>query len=276
MGLKLSDDEVKRILNVLSDKTGIVFEERKMAEVYKHKLEDFIASLPYRDFNKLILDITTGRNKKLLEELVNRITVNETYFFRESYQFEVLVDYCIPEIVKSKSGSEPIRILSAPCSTGEEVYSIMIYLLEEGSYINRYDFMILGVDIDVKAIERAKKGIYSERSVHKLSRDLLEKYFQKVGKGQYQVKRFLREGANFLVVNILDKEKMLELGKFDVIFSRNMLIYFDAQNKAKAIDIFYELLNPGGFLFLGHAETLNAPDKFELVKYDNNFIYRRR
>ncbi|RKQ60612.1 chemotaxis protein methyltransferase CheR [Thermovibrio guaymasensis] len=276
MSLKPTEKELKLLFDTLTKISGITFDEKKFKDIYKHKLSDFIESLSYSDFNKFLLDISLGRNKKVLTELINRITINETYFFRESYQFQVLIDYCIPELVKNKVTGEPIKILCAPCSSGEEVYSIMIYLLEEGKYIERYDFMILGIDIDTNVINKAKKGIYRSRSVHKLNKELLEKYFKKTADNRYQIKRFLRENANFLTVNILDRNNMLKLGKFNIILSRNMLIYFDQKNREQVIKTFYEMLNPKGFLFLGHAENINVPDMFEVVRFGNNFFYRKR
>ncbi len=273
MALELNESQMRQLLEALKEVTGIDYEERKVEETFRNKLKKLIDSCGYRDFNRLLWDVSYGFNKKLLQELINALTVNETYFFREKAQFEALVEYAIPEILKFRNPKQPVKILSAPCSTGEEVYSIMIYLLETGDLVERYDFMVLGIDIDTKAIEKAKEGTYNERSVHRLSEELIERYFVKKGK-KYTVKRFLRSSANFKVVNVLDEEAMVSLGKFDVIFSRNMLIYFDDRTKRKVIDTFAKLLNPGGFLFLGHAEKVNGDKRFSSIRYKEAFFYK--
>jgi len=275
MALKLTKAELQKLFKFIEQKTGMSYEDEKLEEVYNHKLRQFIESLPFPTFNDLMLNLSLNRNKKILSEIINRLTVNETYFFRESYQFDVFINYAVPEIVKNLNPWRTIRILSAPCSTGEEVYSIMIYLLEEGNYIRDYDFMVLGIDIDSEAIEKAKRGIYSKRSVHKLNKEILRKYFVELPSGEYQVVKKLRMGANFKVVNVLNEEEMKKLGKFDVIFSRNMLIYFKTPERVKVLSTFYEILNPGGFLFLGHAEKMEGNLGFKTVKVDNNFFFQK-
>ncbi|MDQ7055899.1 MAG: CheR family methyltransferase [Persephonella sp.] len=163
--------------------------------------------------------------------------------------------------------------MSAPCSTGEEVYSIAIYLLEEGNYIKKRDFILVGIDIDSLAIEKAKEGLYSERSLHKVPQNLREKYFIKEGEF-YRVRPFLRESVSFEVVNVLDKYRMKRLGMFDVIFSRNMLIYFEERERLEAIANFYSIMKPGGYLFLGHAERIPSHFKlFKPVKLGKSFLY---
>jgi len=190
--------------------------------------------------------------------------ISSKYFFREKYQFEVLVENILPALHKEKPENEHISILSAPCSTGEEVYSIAIYILEEGKIINERDILLLGIDIDS-----------TERSVHKIPKELLQKYFTKTDKN-YRVKDFLKQAVNFRVVNVLDKYKMKKLGKFDVIFSRNMLIYFDETKRVEALTNFYNIMNKDGYLFLGHAEKI--PPTFNLFrqeKINGVFVYRR-
>ncbi len=268
-------DQLKKIRNFIRVNTGINFEDEKLTGVFKRKISEVIKNEGYPDFETFYQDIILKKNKKLIEKLINAITVNETYFFREEYQFEDLINYVIPELDKIRPPSESINILSAPCSTGEEVYSIAIYLLEEGHYIKKRDFVLLGIDIDSSAIKKAKEGLYSERSLHKVPEELKKKYFIKEG-NMFRVIPFLRDAVSFEVVNVLDRYKMKKLGKFDVIFSRNMLIYFDEINRNETIATFYSILKEGGYLFLGHAERIPPQLKlFKPVKLGKSIVYRK-
>ena len=268
-------EKLKKLRDFINSKFGIFIEDLKLDNIYKRKFEKLMEKHGYTSFDNFYNDIIFRKNSQLHDDFLNSITVNETYFFREEYQFKTLVKYVLPELHSRKPQSLPINILSAPCSTGEEVYSIAIYIMEEGKIINERDIMLLGIDIDKDAIEKAKIGLYSERSVHKVPPPILNKYFKKVGK-YYQVIDALRQAVNFKVVNVLDRYAMKKLGKFDVIFSRNMLIYFDDHNKRETISIFYNILNSGGYLFLGHAEKIPPEIKlFKQIKIGDTFVYRK-
>ncbi len=268
-------EKLKRLRDFINSKFGIFIEDFKLDSIYKRKFEKLMEKHGYTSFENFYNDIIFRKNSKLHDDFLNSITVNETYFFREEYQFKTLINYVLLELHSRKPSNLPINILSAPCSTGEEVYSIAIYIMEEGKIINERDIMLLGIDIDKDAIEKAKTGLYSERSVHKIPPHILNKYFRKVGK-YYQVIDTLRQAVNFRVVNVLDRYAMKKLGKFDVIFSRNMLIYFDDHNKRETISIFYNILNPGGYLFLGHAEKIPSEIKlFKQIKIGDIFVYRK-
>jgi chemotaxis protein methyltransferase CheR len=209
------------------------------------------------------------------QNLINSLTVNETYFFRENYQFEALISNIIPEINNRKPKGSSIRILSAPCSTGEEAYSIALHLLEDDTIINERDIEIVGIDIDSKVIEKANEGLYSERSVHALSPKVKECYFDKIGR-EYQIDEDLTEAIEFKVANVFSKEEMRKLGKFDVIFSRNMLIYFDDASRKEVAMTFYDMLNPYGYILLGHAEFMNKiVSVFHPKKFEQALVYQK-
>jgi chemotaxis protein methyltransferase CheR len=209
------------------------------------------------------------------QELINSLTVNETYFFRENYQFETLVSDILPEIDYLKKNSEPIRILSAPCSTGEEAYSIAIHLLESDDLVNRRDIEIVGIDIDSNVIESAKSGKFPNRSLHTLSDNLKNKYF--ISKGGYNyIDEDLRDVIDFKVANVFSKKDMRKLGKFDVIFSRNMLIYFDDASRKEVAMTFYDLLNMNSYVLLGHAEYMSRiVSVFKPIKFEKSIVYKK-
>jgi chemotaxis protein methyltransferase CheR len=215
------------------------------------------------------------KDEKEFQELINCLTVNETYFFRENYQFETLVKDILPEIDYLKRKSDPIRILSAPCSTGEEAYSIAIHLLEDDNLINKRDIEIIGIDIDSNVIESAHLGKYTNRSIHTLSPELKEKYFTKKA-GYNYIDSELTEAIDFKVANVFNKKDMRKLGKFDVIFSRNMLIYFDDASRKEVAMTFYDLLNINGYVLLGHAEYMNRiVSVYKPIKFEKSIVYKK-
>ncbi len=267
--------KLKKLRDFLNMRYGIFIDDSKLKSIYKKKIDKLLEKHRYKNMSDFYQDIIFNKKPELTEELISIVTVNETYFFREQHQFETLIKYILPDLDRKLPSSECINILSAPCSSGEEIYSVAIYLLEEGNLINKRDFMLLGIDIDSKMIEKAEKGIFSERSLSKLPDHIKDKYFKKDGKN-YVINSFLRKSVNFRTVNILDKYKMKKLGKFDVVFCRNMLIYFDERNRREALSIFYNIMKPESYLFLGHAESI--PDKFGLfkkIKIGESYLYKK-
>jgi chemotaxis protein methyltransferase CheR len=267
--------KLKKLRNFLNDEIGIYVEDDKLQSIYKRKIVKVLEKFGYEKFDRFFKELLLRKNSLLKQELINVFTVNETYFFREKHQFETLINYVLPELDKIRPLNETISILCAPVSTGEELYSIAILLMEEGNLIKKRDFLLLGIDIDSNVINKAKEGVYSARSVHKLPPELIQKYFIEEN-GKYRVKDFLKKAVNFKVVNILDKFAMKKLGMFDVIFSRNMLIYFDEKSKREALAIFYSILKDEGYLFLGHAERIpNDIKLFINLKIGESFVYKK-
>lgn len=190
---------------------------------------------------------------ELKQDLINLLTVNETYFYRELTQLKEAIDFAKNRI--------SVDILCAPCATGEEVYTLSMMLSEEDSFNNR--FHIKGIDINSEAINKAKSGIYNARSLHKLSDDLQVKYFHPY-EDKFQIRRKHFTNVDFSVVNIFDNS-FVAYGKFDILFSRNMLIYFDEEYRLKAMQRFSELLKPDGRIYLGHADIV--PENNFLTKH---------
>ena len=273
--MEISDYQLRKLRNYLNGEIGIFVEDSKMQSIYKRKIIKLLKEKGYSDFEDFYKDLILKRSSVLRQDLINVFMVNETYFFREKYQFDTLINYVLPELDTLRPKNEVINILCAPVSTGEELYSIAIMLMEEGTLIKKRDFMLLGIDIDSDAIAKAKEGIYSERSVHKLPSEIIEKYFVKIG-NKYRVKDFLKKAVNFKIVNVMDKYQMKKLGMFDVIFSRNMLIYFDEKSKREVIATFYSILKNNGYLFLGHAERVPSDiTLFKSLKLGESFVYKK-
>lgn len=257
-------------------KSGIYLEESKHYDKMEKFIIGRITELEYADFRKYFYHLRFEDQKGIeFQELMNAVTVNETYFFREHDQFEVLVNDVLPELDRKRAKSEPLRILSAPCSTGEEPYSMVLYLLEEANLIERRDIEIIGIDIDSNVINKAQDGKFSERSVHAIPPNQVKSYFKKVGYG-FNLIPDLIGTVDFKVVNIFDRAEIRKLGKFDVIFSRNMLIYFDDASKKEVAMNFYDMLKPDGYVFLGHAEYMSRiVSVFKAKKFGTTMIYQK-
>ncbi len=210
-----------------------------------------------------------------MQLLINSMTVNETYFFRETYQFSCLVNDLLPEIVRDKSGRK-VSIWSFPCSTGEEPYSIALWLLENWAEVDQFEISILASDIDTRTLERAREGLYNARSIRSLPKSMLSRYFEPVSNGYWQVIPELRNSIDFSCVNLMDRLRMQSHRGFDVIFCRNVLIYFDDASRSAAAKALYDALRPGGFLCLGHSDSLSrVSELFVARRFADCVVYQK-
>jgi chemotaxis protein methyltransferase CheR len=273
--ITISDEDFQKFREFFYRKVGIQFEVTKRYFVDKRLIEriEAIGAKDFRDYFMMLRFEASGLE---LQTLVNLMTVNETYFFREEYQFQCLVNSLMGEITQNKKDKEPIRIWSIPSSSGEEPYSIVIYLLEHWPDIENWDVEIISSDIDSEIIKSARRGLYSARSVQYLPVHLLNKYFKPVAGGSYQICEDLRSAVEFTCVNLMDAEDMRSYRKFDVIFCRNLLIYFDDQSRRQAAETFFDALNPGGFVCLGHSESMSRISSlFRVRKFPEAIVYEK-
>ena len=207
-------------------------------------------------------------------ELVNAITTNLTAFFRENHHFEYLRDTVLPKLLIENKDERKIRIWSAGCSTGEEPYSLAITLKENLPANLHWDTQILATDIDSNVLAKASKGVYGEDRVADISKKILRDWFMK-GKGEnagsVRIKPDARSLINFGQLNLMDNWSVGDVK--DVIFCRNVVIYFDRESKTNLIDRYADNLKDGGYLFIGHSESLyKITDRFELI---GNTIYQK-
>ncbi|HYC27670.1 MAG TPA: protein-glutamate O-methyltransferase CheR, partial [Chitinophagaceae bacterium] len=211
-----------------------------------------------------------------LQVLVNLMTTNETYFFREEYQFKSLVNAILPEVVKKKKKGDLIRIWSIPSSSGEEPYSLAIYLLERWAEVDDYNIELLASDIDTRVLKLAEKGIYQKRSLQYLPPELVEKYFTQLNATDFQIAQTIRDSVAFTRVNVTDAAQTRSYRDFDIIFCRNLLIYFDDMSRREAADTFYDALVPGGFICLGHSESMSRISPlFTARKFPDSIVYQK-
>ena len=276
MSVMLSEENFKKLIEYIYRKSGIYLEVDKHYDKLVKYMSSRCSELEFDSFRKYFYKLRFDDADGLeFQELMNAVTVNETYFYREVNQFEVLVNHILPEIHASKPADEVIRILSAPSSTGEEPYSMILHLLEEANLIEERDIEIIGIDIDSTVIEKAKKANYSDRAVHAIPKQVLSAYFDKKQFG-YKLIDDLIGTVDFKVCNIFDKTDVKKLGKFDVIFSRNMLIYFDDASRKEVAMTFYDLLNPDGYVLLGHAEYMSRiVSVYKAKKIGDTLVYQK-
>lgn len=272
--ITIADEDFLKFREYFYRRTGIYFEDNKRYFVDKRLVERMALtqSDSFRDyFMQLRVDLGGGE----MQQLVNAMTVNETYFLREEYQFRCMVRSMLPDIASRKRPGERIRIWSMPSSTGEEPYSIALYLLEYWPQIEQYDVEIIASDIDTEALRQAREGIFSRRSLQYLPLELLARYFTAYG-SDYQLNADIREAVQFSRVNLNEPNDTRGYHGFDVIFCRNLLIYFDDISRRQAAETFFDALNPGGYICLGHSESMSRISSlFKVRKFPEAIVYQK-
>lgn len=260
----LTQEEFDYICKLVYDTTGIVLDERKREMIYR-RLMKRLRETGLKTFSSYYQKLR--QDEQELPAFINSITTNLTSFFRENHHFEFLEKQVFPELEKSKE-SRRIRIWSAACSTGEEPYSIAITLREAlGSRINQWDAKILATDLDSECIQTAASGVYRSERIASLTEARQRQWFMRSASkemSQVKVKSALTELIAFKTLNLLSQWPMK--GPFDVIFCRNVLIYFDRETQSELIARYHGLLSANGYLMLGHSESLPREcNSFEVV-----------
>jgi chemotaxis protein methyltransferase CheR len=266
--------DFSRLCEFLYRRTGLVFTEAKRYYVERRVNERMRAtgSLSFNSyFARLRID-ALGE----IEQLVNAFTVNETYFYRESHQLRCLTNDLLAERARLTAPAKAIRIWSLPCSTGEEPYSIAIWLLQNWPLVDAFDIEIVGSDIDTRVLAAARAGVFGKRALMHLPGEVIDKYFVALGGDQWCLLDDIRGSVSFEPVNLIDAPETAAFGRFDVIFCRNVLIYFDDASRRVAAENLYESLLPGGFLCLGHTESMSRISPlFEVRRYSDAIVYQR-
>ncbi|MEI8254965.1 MAG: protein-glutamate O-methyltransferase CheR, partial [Deltaproteobacteria bacterium] len=221
----ISDDDFEKFREFFYRKTGIAFEPTKRYFVDK-RLVERIEATASGTFRAYFTMLRFQASCAEMQQLTNLMTVNETYFLREEYQFQCLVRSMLPDIAARKTDRSPVRIWCIPSSTGEEPYSIAMYLLEHWPGISEWDVEIISSDIDTDVLQRAREGLYAARSVHNVPAAWMKKYFTPKG-DSYQLSDVVRQSVELTRVNLADQSETRHYRDFDVIFCRNLLIYFD-------------------------------------------------
>ncbi len=269
------DKDFRFLSSTIYEKTGIVLKDHKKNMVYS-RLARRLRELKLNRFSDYCALLKSREGVDEVGFLINAITTNLTKFFREIHHFEHLKDVVIPEVshMAAATGRNRLRIWSAGCSSGEEPYSIAMTLTQAMPRLATWDARILATDLDTTMVARGKAGVYPAAAIADLPGGYRSRFFGKApGAGDtFQVAGGLKDLIAFKQLNLLGPWPMR--GPFDAIFCRNVMIYFDEPTKAKLIDRFSGMLRPGGWLYIGHSETLL--DVQSLFELKGRTVYRRR
>lgn len=272
--IPLPEDVFRLIRDIIKDYCGLYFddasryllEKRLSRRVRNHHLSDF------RDYYRFIR--YDKRTEEELTAIMDVLTVNETYFFREQNQLKAFSEEILEELKAVNRGRKTLRIWSAGCSTGEEPYTIAMLINERGHF-NGWDIEIHGSDINQWVLQTARRGVYRRNSFRTTEPYFISKYFIEED-GSFKISDAAKKHVNFSYLNLLDPLKSRFLGKMDVVFCRNVLIYFDHASRRRVIENFHDRLVDGGYLLLGHAESLiNISTAFTLKHLKNDMVYQK-
>ncbi len=273
--LTITDADFEKFREYFYRKTGIQFDTTKRYFVDK-RLVERIEATDCDSFREYFVKLRFEANGTEMQSLVNCMTVNETYFFREAYQFDCMVNSMLSELVAQRKPGSRIRIWSIPSSTGEEPYSIALYLLERWPLISQYEVEILSSDIDTTVLDAAQRAIYSTRSIANLPKPYLQKYFKPLPEGEYKLSRDIVDAVEFSRINLSDPVDTRRFRDIDLIFCRNLLIYFDDLSRRIAAEAMYDALRPGGFVCLGHSESMSRISSlFEVRRFPDAMVYQK-
>lgn len=274
----MKPEEFRLIREFVAEEFGLLIDEGRISFLSSRLLAR-LADLRLESFRDYYACLKfSPRAGKEHQQLISILTNNETYFFREDAQLQVLCEHILPRLKEEQQHTtqRKIRIYSAGCSSGEEVYTIAMLLLESGHFLWDWDIMVTGIDVDPQMIAMARAGIYSGRAFQTTSPQYQERYFTKNGE-YYQVKDSLRRITSFEEGNLLRLEPFLKNDPAHVIFCRNVFIYFSEDTTRKIVESFADLLVPEGHLFLGHSESLSrVTSRYQPVRHPGAIIYRKR
>ncbi len=270
--IKINEEEFIELKDIIYNYSGIMLNKNKKYLV-ESRLSERVLELNFTTFKEYISYLKYNINKFTeLRTLINLITINETYFFREKSQIDHLISHIVPDLIAK--GKEHIRIWSAPCSTGEEPYSIAILLYDAGLF-QKAKIEIIATDINSDSITMAKKGEYKKPSFRGVPVYFMRNFNKSYT--SYFIKQDIKKYVTFNVGNIINPFITTSIGNVDIIFCRNLLIYFDIKSKQKAIKNFYNMLNDPGYLFLGHSEILNnVSEDFVFQNLGNCIMYKKK
>ncbi|HEY9165609.1 MAG TPA: protein-glutamate O-methyltransferase CheR [Candidatus Kryptonia bacterium] len=274
---KLDDDVFIRLRDFIYEKTGIFFAENKKY-LLESRVSKRLAALGLETYSRYFSELMNGRGAMELSHLINSVTINETFFFRNEPQFKALEEIVLPELAERKmqAGANAIRIWSAACSTGEEAHTIALIIREKiRPKYPGVKFEIVGTDINTHVLETAAKGVYKDYAVRNIPKNYLGKYF-KQDQDKYQLDQEVAAMSEFRQLNLFDRNMMRTMRNYDVVFAANVLIYFDFKSKQTVVSSIYDSLNKGGYFFIGYSETLyGLSQAFKPVHFEKTIAYRK-
>ncbi len=269
--MAFTNKEFQKFRDFIYNATGIWFSENKKNSLF-NKISSRMQKIGIDSLNDYFSIITSIDDRGEYENLINEITTNETYFFRNKPQFDALNNFILPKIISEKiaKNEKKIRIWSAGCSTGEEPYSISISLLEQLRFASMWDIYILATDISTEVLLKAEEGRYNEKAIKMMDSNILKKYFE-YNDSSYIIKDSVKKLVKFEYQNLVD---VIFEKDMDIIFCRNVLIYFKEDFREKLLDKFYFSLKNGGYFFVGHSEMIRDK-RFKMIFFKDTILYQK-
>jgi chemotaxis protein methyltransferase CheR len=268
---RLTLQELAEIAGYVKEHYGVNLE--KKSTLIEGRLGLHIAALGFSSYGEYFDFVRQDEGGREMADMINRLTTNHTYFMRESDHFDFFIGEVMPWIESISDGYD-LRIWCAGCSTGEEPYGLSIYIMDYlalHGLTNSWDSVILASDISEKVLADAAEGIYTEENLSAMSKERIQKYFLPLGDARYQVTEQLRKNVAFRKINLL--RSFAPKTPYHTIFCRNVMIYFDTETKVDLVNRFYDALLPGGYLFIGHSESLTTFEhRFQYIKPS---VYRK-
>ena len=271
----ISADHIQKLCLQIYQKLGLHFDEKKVYFL-RTRVAKRMAALGVENPADYIFMVTyADPDGTEMQALANLVTTNETYMFREYDQLQAFANECLPEVLSAKQArsDRSLRIWSAGCSSGEEPYTLAMILQEVFPQAQYWDCKIVASDIDQNMLQKVAAARYGERSVHDVPDQYREKYLTCIG-DDYVVRKRTADLVAPVHLNLIDRVAMRSMRNFDFIFCRNVLIYFDDLSRKTVVDHFYNALNPGGYIFLGHSESIGrVTTAFKLKRLGNHLVY---
>lgn len=253
LNMTLAESTFRDIRDYIYDNSGIYISDSKKYLI-ENRLSRIIQENNLQSFEDYLKLIKFSSNGNELTRLFDAVTTNETYFFREPQQLTVFAEGIVSKLLEQKKGANRLKIWSAACSTGEEPYTLAMMLMEKR--ISPDKFEICASDLSEGVLSSAKKAVYNSYSIRNIPEPYMKKYFSTSGQS-YALNDSVKKTVKFMKVNLIDIKNTASLRSMDIIFCRNVLIYFDTKAKQKVVSNLYDSLNPGGYLFIGQSESLH-------------------
>ena len=274
MGLEITEAEFQRLVKYMYDSYGINLSAKKV--LVQGRLGNMLSDRGFKNYDEYLDAVLADSTGAEVTTILNKLTTNHTFFMREPEHYTFLKDTILPYMVKVCEKDHVLRIWSAACSSGEECYTTAMLLDQYfGNEKAKWDTRILATDISQNVIGKAKAGIYSEDGMKGLSNEWKTRYFNNLGNGKYEICQGIKDEVIFKTFNLMDPMPDKYKAKpFDLIFCRNVMIYFDQPTKQALVNRFYDVVKPGGYFYIGHAESVSRSEtKFDYIQ---PAIYRRR
>jgi chemotaxis protein methyltransferase CheR len=273
-GPRLTEDEFRLLREEIEQHCGIWFRD-DLGYLLERRLAPRLEVLGLPDYTAYHRFLRFDPNRLAeFEAVVDVLTTNETYFWREPQQLKAFEREVLPMLAAGLEGTRRLRILSAGCSTGEEAYTIAAIVRDSGRFAG-WDVEVVGVDIARRVVDAARAGAYRDHAFRSPDSERMRRWFRFRG-GRWLVDEEIRRLVRFEQANLVDPGALAALGRFDAVFCRNVMIYFDVPARQRVLRTFHRALREGGFLLLGHAESLlNASADFELCHLEEELVYRK-